>query len=271
MTAIFQSNYFTSVHKNGDVVIARSHLLSTGWEAVATLTAAADTFRILAVRWDICRSPGGTQNGGRDVPALRGVEAYLGAGPALRDALKTDGGVAYSLVAECIKGVIQSETYLFIERGYADAAALQAFWKKNAAGSCHLYSNIPRITRSWNEYVAARARTDNLFSRLKTAIVTDRPGRVDISGTFCDSFHELTLNLTISGDIVTDCCGNFLRFPDPVCAETVANLASLAGRPLAALTKDCIGECIGGPAGCSHMTDLLHHMVRTAEETRPRK
>lgn len=268
MTALYQSNYFTSVRKNGGVLTARSHLLSTGWEAVATLTAAADTFRITAARWDISRSPGGTRNGGRDVPALLGTEAYLGAGPALRNALKTDGDIAYSLVAECVKGIIQSETYLFTERGYADAAALQAFWKKTAVSSCHLYSNIPRISRSWNEYVAGRAWTDNLFSRFKTASVAGGPeGVINISGTFCDSFHELVLSLAVDRGVVTACNGSFLRSPDPVCTETVANLAALSGRSLAELTKGFVGGCIGGSSGCNHMTDLLLHLLRTAEET----
>ncbi len=270
MTALNQSNYFTASRRNGVVVVAESHLLSTGWEAVATLTATVDTFRITAARWDICRSPGGAGNGGRDVPALLGTEAYLGAGPALRAALQGDGDVAYSLMAECVKGIIQSETYLFRERGYADAAALQAFWKKNAAGSCHLYSNLARVTRSWNEYVAGRARTDHLFSRFKTASVAAGSGGVTtILGTFCDSFHEFVLSLAAADGVVTSCAGTFLRFPDPVCAETVANLAALAGRPVAGLSKAFVGDCIGGPAGCSHMADLLLHMVRTAEETRP--
>lgn len=270
MTASYQSNYFTSVQKSGDHIIARSQLLSTGWEAVATLTAAVDTFRIAAAKWDISRSPGGTGNGGRDVPALQGVEAYLGAGPALRAALEADGDVAYALVAECVKGVIQSETYLFRERGYGDAAALQAFWKKNAAGSCHLYSNLARSTRSWNEYVAGRTWNDNLFSRLKTATVTGCPaGAIDVRGSFCDSFHELMLHLVVTGGIVTACEGNFLRCPDTVCAETIANLSSLVGRRVADLTKGFVGGCIGGPGGCSHMADLLGHMVRTVAENRP--
>lgn len=269
MATLCQSNYFTSVTKNGGEIIARSQLLTTGLEAVATITAAADTFRIVAARWDICRSPGGARNGGRDVPALLGVEAYMGAGPALRDALKADGDVAYSLVAECVKGIIQTETYLFIERGYADAAALQAYWKKNAVGSCHLYSNIPRISRSWSEYIAVRAWTDNLFCRFKTAEVTGGPeGVTGIRGSFFDSFHEFVLTLAIAGDTAAACDGDFLRAPDPVCIETLANLAALAGRPVADLTKAFVAGRIGGPSGCSHMTDLLLHMLRTAEESR---
>jgi len=269
MTILYQSNYCTSVQKNGSNVTARSQLLSTDLEAVAAVTVAADTFRISAARWDICRSPGGADNRGGDLPALLGIEAYLGAGPALRNALKDDGDIAYSLVTECVKGIIQSETYLFVERGYGDVEALQAYWKKNAASSCHLYSNIPRITRSWSEYVANRAWSDHLFCRFKTASVAAGPdGAIVIRGSFCDSFHEIAITLAIAENTVTACDGDFLRAPDPVCPETLANLATLVGRPFAALTKRCLGEHIGGSSGCSHMTDLLLHMVRTAEQAR---
>jgi hypothetical protein len=269
MTVLYQSNYFTAVQKNGADVVARCQLLSTELEAVAAVTVAADTFRISAARWDICRSRGGARNSGRDIPALLGVEAYLGSGPALRSALKDDGDIAYSLVAECVKGIIQSETYLYVERGYGNADNLQAFWKKNAVSSCHLYSNIPRITRSWNEYVTVRAWPDNLFCRFKTACVAAGPDGADtVRGSFCDSFHELVISLAVDKNAITACEGEFLRAPDPVCPETLDNLAALVGRPLAEITKNFIGERIGGPAGCSHMTDLLLHMVRTAEEAR---
>lgn len=269
MTTLYQSSYFTSVHRNGGIVTAKSHLLSTGWEAVAAVSVAPETFRIQSARWDTTRSPGGAGNCGRDVPGLLGVEAYLGAGPALRDVLQADGELAYTLLAECVKGIIQSETYLFRERGFPDAETYEAFWKKNYAGSCHLYSNIPRISRTWYDHVATRAWTDNLFNRFKTASVTREPGGATIiRGSFSDSFHELALTVAVAEDLVTACDGSFLRAPDPVCLETTANLAALAGRPVAELTKRFIGGSVGGPAGCSHMADLLLHMVRTVQEAR---
>ncbi len=263
MTLLYHSNLFTVVNKTGaDELVAQSTLLATGWEATATIRAAAATFAIAAARWDICRSPGGTQNGGRAVPALRGVEACLGSGPALRAAAGGEGDIPYSLLAECVKGIIQAETYLFRERGFPDAATYEKSWKENYTGSCRRYSGSGYTGRDWYEHIADRAWSDLLFTRAKTAAITAAgDGTLTVAGSFVDSFHELGASLALRDGAVTAATGGFLRAPDDICPGSTAALSRLVGTPLAALDRKSITTRLGGPQGCVHLVDLVTHML----------
>jgi len=257
------SNLFTTVSRSAaGQITARSHLLATGWEAAAFVTAAAATFRVSAARWDIIRSPGSAANGGRDVAEFIGAEAYFFAGPVLRAVRQADGDLPSRLLAECVKGIIQAETYLYRERGFMDAEAYEASWKENYTGTCRLYSNPDRITCSWSNHIADRVWGGILFSRGKTAVVTDTGGgALTVAGNFIDSFHELAVRLAIAAGTVTAAAGNFLRAPDPVCPETAAALAALPGTPLAALGRQDVIRLVGGAQGCVHLADLINHML----------
>ncbi len=263
MTRLYHSTLFTVVNKTGpDELIAQSTLLATGWEATATIRAATATFAIADARWVVCRSPGGKQNGGRAVPALIGVAACLGSGPALRAAAGGEGELAYSLLTECVKGIIQAETYLFRERGFRDATAYEKSWKENYTGSCRLYSSKEYTRRSWYEHIADRAWSDLLFTRSKTAAVTAADNSaVTVAGSFIDSFHEIGASLAVRGDTVTAADGGFLRAPDDLCPGSAAVLASLVGTPLANLDRKGISSRLGGPQGCTHLADLITHML----------
>ncbi|MDR7868985.1 MAG: DUF2889 domain-containing protein [Sporomusaceae bacterium] len=269
MTLLYHSNIFTVVTRSGPgQLVARSTLLSTGWEAAAAINAATDTFVIADARWDICRSPGSAHNGGRPVPALTGVAAGLGSGPALRAAARDEGDLPYRLLAECVKGIIQSETYLFRERGYPDAETYEQTWKENYTGSCRRYSDRTYHGRSWYGHVADRAWSDILFTRIKTAAVTaGADGSLAIAGSFTDSFHELGVRLSVLGGVVTAAQASFLRAPDDICTQSVAALAALPGTPLAALGRDAVARRIGGAQGCVHMVDLITHMLQTFRDT----
>jgi hypothetical protein len=263
MTLIYHSNIFTVVTRIGlGQLVARSTLLATGWEATASISAATATFVIADARWDICRSPGSAHNGGRPVPALSGVAAGLGSGPALRAAARDEGDLPYRLLAECVKGIVQSETYLFRERGYPDAETYEKSWKENYTGSCRRYSDRTYHGRSWYEHVTDRAWSDFLFSRVKTAAVTaGADDSLDIAGSFTDSFHEFGARLTVHDGVVTAAQGAFLRAPDDICTESTAAFAALPGTPLASLGREAVARHLGGPQGCVHMADLVTHML----------
>jgi hypothetical protein len=269
MTLLCHSNLFTVVTRTGPgELVAGTTLLATGWEATAAIRAATATFVIADARWDICRSPGSAHNGGRAVSALLGVAAGLGSGPALRAAAKDEGDLPYRLLAECVKGIIQSETYLFRDRGFPDAATYEKAWKENYTGSCRRYSDPSYHGRGWYEHVADRAWSDRLFTRIKTAAVTaGAGGSLDVAGSFTDSFHEFGARLTVRGGVVTAASGAFLRAPDDICTAAVASLASLQGAPPAALGRVVIARQIGGPQGCVHMADLISHMLQTLSDT----
>jgi hypothetical protein len=265
MPLVYSSSFITTVHRlNTGELIAHSHLLATDLEAAASLRAATATFAVSEARWDILRSPGGGANGGRYVSELKGVEAYLGAGPALRAATRDDGELPRRLLAECVKGIIQSETYLYQDRGFADSAAYETNWKKKYTGSCRLYSNRDYNGRSWYEHVADRAWSDNLFIRSKTVAVRADGEGLALSGTFSDAFHELGVSLSLADGEITVADGNFLRAPDPVCEQTPAVLSALVGRQLPDLAKEGCGRQVGGAQGCAHLADLIDFLLAAA-------
>lgn len=263
MTVLYQNNLFTTVNRINDTELAAQVvLLGTGYEATAYLSAKAANFEIIEARWDVYRSPGGVANGSRSVPELTGVEAYLNAGKGLLAVTREHGELPKNLLAEGIRGIIQAETYLYKERGFASTEAYEASWKSHYAGSCRLYSNQERITRTWYEHVTNRAWGACLFNRSKNAIVR-RLANSDwqVAGGFTDSFHEIGVELVLREGRVTACSGNFLRVPDPVCRETITFLDTLVGQPVAELTKQKLGKTAGGGQGCSHLVDLLDHVI----------
>lgn len=270
MALLYHSNLFTVVTRSGPgQLVARSTLLATGWEAAASLSAATATLAIADANWNICRSPGSAHNGGRNVPALKGVVAGLGSGPALRAAARDEGDLPYRLLAECVKGIVQSETYLFRERGFPDAETYEKRWKENYTGSCRRYSDRTYHGRSWYEHVADRAWSDLLFTRVKTAAVAaGEDGSLDVAGSFTDSFHEFGVCLNVRGGVVTAAQGTFLRAPDDICTESTAAFAALPGTPLTSLDRETVARQIGGPQGCVHMADLVGHMLHTLRDGR---
>lgn len=265
MPIVYNSSFVTTVHRlHADEILSRSHLLASDCEAAATIRARTDTFAVNTARWDVLRSPGGKRNGGRDVVELKGAEAYLGAGRALRAATKADGELPRRLLAECVKGVIQAETYLFRERGFADSDTYELNWKENYTGACRLYSNREYIGRSWFEHVADRAWSDNLFIRCKSGSVTEVDKGLMLSGCFSDAFHELGVSISLNGGVIAAAEGNFLRAPDPVCRQTPAVLTALVGQRITDLSREAIGSRIGGTRGCSHLADLIEFLLQAA-------
>jgi hypothetical protein len=116
--------------------------------------------------------------------------------------------------------------------------------------------------------VANRAWGTCLFNRSQNASVRQLAGGDwQVAGGFADSFHEIGMELVLSKGTVISCSGNFLRVPDPVCRETTAFLAEVVGQPITELTKQKLGKTAGGGQGCSHLVDLLDHVVGAIKDT----
>jgi len=272
MQAIYHSNVFTTVNRVSETqILAQCVLLSTDIEAVGRMTASPSTFRVEEASWEIYRSPGSSLNGSGVAAELTGVEAYRGAGGALGNVARTAGEVPRQLLADCVKGIIQSETYLFRDRGFATAEDYQAFWKEKYEGSCRLYSNLERVTSEWYEHVADRMWGPLLFSRCKTAIISrDGTGSLLAIASFIDSFHEISVRMETTGDVISVCSGKFLRAPDNVCRENESRMATLEGRNITELTKKDLTKQVGGSQGCDHVADVSAHIVsalRQAQES----
>jgi hypothetical protein len=200
------------------------------------------------------------------VPELIGVEAYLEIGSALRQGVGTGkDGVPLELLSECVKAVIQSETFMLLDRGYASPEAYEEYWDEMYLNSCRYYSNLSRITGG---YLAGGLtdyrRTLCLFNRIIDCRVSRlAKGGFAATGGFCDSAHELSLFVEVDeAGVVTCCAGNFLRAPDVVCRENKLHIAKLVGRKLAGVSKKDIGGQLGGGQGCVHLVDLAYALNR---------
>lgn len=259
---LYQSNNISTVKMiNEHELLATSIFLSTSFEAVGQLVTDLESFRIRKARWDIYRSPDGRLNGGKELPELNGVEAYFSAGKALRRVVGEEaGGLPRELLAECVKGMIQAETYLYDARGYPTREAYDEYWDQAYLNACRYYSNLERVVRRWTEHVGNFNRKGTLFNRVKNCRVSRRSDRIFMaSGSFSDSFHELGVYAELDGEgMIRYCTGNFLRAPDQVCYESKEHLLNLVGKKITTLNKKEIGELVGGPQGCDHLFDIVY-------------
>lgn len=268
MEVIFQRNRFSSVRgiHRGDL-LAETYLLATDIEASARLIIDRKNFAIKHARWEVYRSPEGKFNGLNVVPGLEGITAYFNAGGDLRRVVGNEaGGLARELLAECIRGIIQAETFVYNDRGYPTAQAYGDYWERYYLNSCRYYSNLRRISRKWSDYVGNYCRGDNFFNRTKACSIIKHPDGLKVVGSLSDSFHEMGVIFLVDGaGRVVDCNGNFLRAPDPVCFENGALLKKFEGTFLPGCSKKEIAQIIGGPHGCDHLVDLVSDLGKAVK------
>ncbi|HOV78469.1 MAG TPA: DUF2889 domain-containing protein [Bacillota bacterium] len=260
MEIIFQRNWFSTVrgvHRRD--LLAGTYLTGTDVEASGRLLIDRKTFVIKDACWEVYRSPGGKLNGINPVPRLKGVTAYFNAGGELRRSVgNAAGGLAREMLAECVRAVIQAETFVYGDRGYPTAEAYGEYWEKHYLNSCRYYSNLHRVSRKWSDYVGNYCRGENFFNRAKFCSIAKKPDGLKASGGLSDSFHEMGVSFVLDREgRVTRCTGNFLRAPDPVCFENGAFLERFTGVVLPGCGKKEIAGIVGGPGGCDHLVDLI--------------
>ncbi|MFZ5597058.1 MAG: DUF2889 domain-containing protein [Bacillota bacterium] len=260
MKFIHHSHWNTSVQiVDKDSLLGRTVFLSGKMECSAGLLVNIKTFRIEKARWEIYNGPDGPLSA--DINTLAGVEAYMGSGKELRAAVLNNWGEkAYSMVSETVRGIIQSETYLFKERGYKNAKSYDEYWNRMYLNSCRYYSNLDRVTTSWQKHISGQKRFKNLYNKFKAVSVQESKEVYSVNASLSDSFHEVGLNLTLDKKIGTVSTINCLlmRCPDPVCAEAGSYAHNLLGQQLTSMSKKELAESLAGPRGCVHIIDLIH-------------
>ena len=265
MEYVFQKCWFSSVTAlDGGELLAETSLVGTDIEASGRLVVEKSTFIVVDAGWEVIRSPGGRLNGSGVLPGMKGVTAYFNSGGDLRrEAGDIAGGLVREMLAECVRGIIQAETFLYRERGYLTPEAYGEYWEKASLNSCRYYSNLHRISRRWSEYVSSYCTGKKLFNRFKNCSIIKSVGGFAAAGIFSDSFHEMGITVELNNQgMVLDCRGNFLRAPDPVCFENAALLERLKGTFLSGFNKKEVISKIGGPLGCDHLADLIYDLVK---------
>ena len=238
--------------------------LSTREEKVGRLITDIERFRIEKAEWEEYRQGQNYQTVLHSVSELNGAEAYFGIAPALARAFpRAELHPIRSIFAECVKGIIQAETYLYIQRGYPDSSVYQDYWDRTHPGTCLYYSNLDKVDRRWFDYVGDAPRTGHLFQRMKSVSVWRKEnGGFFATGSFLDSFHELGMMVECSAEgIVTSSTGKFLRAPGQICFENGAKAKSIVGVSIKDAGKSMIGKHFGGGEGCAHMVDITSDMM----------
>ncbi|MCG8403391.1 MAG: DUF2889 domain-containing protein [Firmicutes bacterium] len=264
MTNVFQRHWFTTVRRTGGdgLLDARTVYRGTDGEFAALLKVKPAVLQIVSAVWEeYAPRPKAV-----DIEGLTGVEAYFNCGPILREVLSGLGSFTRSLFAETVRGVIQAETFLLKERGYNSPAEYDRYWNGFYAGSCRYYSNLDRVSKTWNEH-AGSYRTTNLFNRFKTQSLYSVPrGGYRISGTLSDSFHELGADILVDREFwIKEANGVLLRCPDDVCREAAEHLHNLPGNRAAFTDKKGLAELLGAGAGCVHLIDLVNDAFKSIE------
>lgn len=257
---IFHSNTCCSIARiSENELLAQCVVLSTNQEAAAWISAGVDSFIIKDAGWARYRSPEGAVPY-TELPELSGIEAYLKAGPEIKKALAGKvPEVARELLNECVRGIVQAETFLIKERGFSDEAAYTEFWDVMYINSCYHFSHLAEREVLWMDYVGYSERSFNLFNRVHNVTIhQEKDNSYYIPATFIDSFHELGIRLWVAGDgLITKAEADFTRCPDITCTRITNNIKKLIGMKLPGQSKKDLAALVGGPQGCSHMADIV--------------
>ncbi len=264
---IFHSNTCSKVTRISEKeLLAECVVLNTEMEAAAWIIADVNSFAINKAGWAVYRSPQGRLY--HEIPELAGIEAYLDAGGPVKKALAGEPDLARELFNECVRGIVQAETFLIKERGYADEAAYTALWDVMYLNSCYHFSHLDEREELWMDYVGYSERPYNLFNRIHNVTIhREEDNNYFIPATFIDSFHELGVRLWIAPDgLVSKAEADFTRCPDITCRRITANIQKIVGIKLPGQSKKDLASLVGGPQGCNHMADIVFSASRALND-----
>lgn len=271
MAIIGQRNTFCTIDREKDQVFAKAIILSKEFEASAWLAVGVSDYLIREAEWEISKAPSHIPLGKGTAADAIGIPANTGIGRALIHLTEANGGMLIkSLIFECVKGLMQAETYLFRERGYPDEAAYEAYWMDKESNGCMFYTHPQQDTSGWFEHVGPYLRTGNLFNRCKSYQLSIHGTDLTLQGTFHDSYHEMAGEIRFDQETgtIAECSLSMFRAPGTSCLLTTAHSQSFVGQNIYALTRKQVVSQVGGANGCYHLTDLLADMLPLIHELR---
>lgn len=275
MAIIGQRNTFCTIDREKDRVFAKAIILSKEFEASAWLAVGVSDYLIQEAEWEISKAPNNIPLGKGTATDAIGTKANTGIGRALIHLTEDNGGVLIkSLIFECVKGLMQAETYLFRERGYPDEASYEAYWMDKESNGCMFYTHPEQDTSGWFTHVGPYHRTGNLFNRCKSYQLsihqTEHGIDSTMQGTFHDSYHEMAAEIRFDQKtgIIAECSLSMFRAPGKSCLLTTSLGQSFVGQNIYSLTRKQVVAQVGGAKGCYHLTDLLADMLPLIDEQR---
>lgn len=269
MEFIDQGAHSINVSKSLDgSVVCEVVRLTASEEATVRIVVNADDFLIREGHWEIARSPDGEKNRSGRLGQLIGEKAYFGMEKAI-GALSGVDSIVKTLLKECMKGIIQAETYLAEARGFADRHAYERYWDALYDGKCRFYHGSGDARQSWAAHVGCYQRAYTLFNRHKSYSIVREGTCCRVSGIFIDSYHQLAAELAydIAKDAISGASANFSRFPRDSCADSAMRVPLLVKQPLPQSAKE-IAKLLGGAEGCFHLVDIIWFMVQALNKIR---
>ena len=262
MKILDQAEIFCAVNRKDRELISEATFVGRDLEAKASLQVDINSFVIRDAVWEIHRAPNGIAAGsGNAASLLSGIEAHIEGKRQLKRLLLLDGGTILKyLFTDCVKSLIQAETYVYRERGFADEAAYNIYWDRVEEGGCRMYTHPDPTDVPWMDFVPRGPRNDNLFNRGRHYLIMEAgDGQIEIVGGFHDTYHELALkfNLKDLTGIISRCEIGFARAPGCACFDNRIHAEKFVGKNINVLTKKEIIGMAGGSEGCYHLVDLL--------------
>jgi hypothetical protein len=258
---------------NEKELISQAMFLSSRYECSATMVVTTVGFKITQAYFSIHRCPDMSKRTEEKIPELIGGSGHYDGVRAIKD-LKDfgDDGKVKELLAECIRGFEQAETYLLTELGFKTREEYEAYWQKDKAEYCRPYWGKMPGLEEWSTYIGAydHNRTENFYNKYKSyAILQKKEGEAIISGIYNDSFHEMHSELTynLGSRNISEFDMIVHRAPHDPCYELSHTAAdAFIGKPIDSFKKRDIGKVIGGAPGCFHLVDIVADMALAAIE-----
>jgi len=249
-----------SVNKlpNGNLQSQCSHL-STCEEASAWISTDTQNLRITGAGLEVYRSLH-EKAGYSDFPELVGMEAYLHCSAEIKTIISPDQQIARNLLLECIKGIIQVESFICTERGYSNLSAYVDYFGALNDKSCYTFTHRKAGQSLWS----VDPRHHNLFNRTHVIHVHKDNNQKNFYGTFIDTFHEINIRLILdNNNVVLEVNADFIRIPSENCKNSAIRLQNLVGQNFHQMSKKQIKLLIGGPEGCIHLTEIVYEAFLT--------
>ena len=273
MKVLDQGFIFCTVNRTADLITSKTMSLNRSFEAEASLVVDARNFGIKKADYEIHKSNKGSSPGRGSASELIGLEAYFNIIRELSKLLKLNGGEKVKMLfTECVKGLIQAETYVFAERGFPDEAAYENYWREREKSGCRYYSHVNEYTDRWFEHVGSYRREDNLFNRCKNYKIMEDGPELICQGTFSDSYHEMAAEISFDRktEIIRQCELSIFRAPGCVCFDNGKYGERFSGKKINTITKRQLIDMVGGSQGCYHLVDIMSDIFRAISELKER-
>ncbi|MBN7773947.1 DUF2889 domain-containing protein [Clostridium aminobutyricum] len=269
MKTIYQENIVNTVEHKNKNLISKTTLLNRDLEITATMIVDIYSFQIQEAFWETLKVDSGSMTflrpGIHKSKLLEGEMGYIAGKKKLNDLLKLpEGEILKYLFGQCINGLIQSETYVYQERGFRTKEEYNAYWDLAEENGCRMYSRPDKMDLKWMDYVPPLMRKINLFNRMKNYRVYEKNKEFCVmTGSFSDSFHEINVDIIFSqssGNIVTANI-EFCRAPGKACFENAIHSNKLLGENMYQVEKKQVVSLFGGAEGCYHLTEMILDMT----------